>query len=366
MKPTVAWLGLDAHAKFSLLAWMDDEGRRRRHWHFPTSEPQLIKHLKLIPATIKHLALEECGLGRWLSQVAAPHVADVIVCDPRENHRISRHHHKCDEEDGYTLAHLNRLGALKRVWHSPSDERAVFKCAAQAYLDAVQRQTALKLQLKAHFRQWGVIPVGSGVYTQSGRTKYLGQIKQLGVRAQLQLLYQAMDGALEVESKARRLMAQLGRAFPEIARLHTVPGVGIIGAHLFVAYVQEPSRFDTRQQLCRYSRLGIRDRSSDGKPLGYQQLDRCGHGVLKAISYRAWLGAVKQKRGPVYEFYAASLARTGDQVHARLNTQRKILHTLLLLWLTQQEFEPKRFLGTQAQPTAKAKCGLKQCGMPPG
>lgn len=357
MQPTVAWLGLDAHAKFSMLAWMDDQGNRRQHWRFPTSEPQLIQHLKGVNATTKHLALEEGGLGRWLAQVAAPHVTDAIVCDPRENHRISRHHHKCDEEDSYGLAHLHRLGALKKVWQTPSDERAVFKCATQAYLDAVQRQTALKLQLKAHYRQWGVIPGGSTVYGRGGRAKYLAQIRQVGVRAQLQLLYEALDSALAVEGKARRLMAQLGAAFPEIARLRTVPGVGLIGAHLFVAYIQEPTRFETPQRLWRYCRLGLRDRSSDGKPLGFQQLDRCGHGVLKALSYRAWLVAVKQKRGAVHEFYTASLARTGDAVHARLNTQRKILHTLLVLWQSQREFEPKRFLGTQAPPTAKATCG---------
>jgi transposase len=152
-------------------------------------------------------------------------------------------------------------------------------------------------------------------------------------------------------------MVQLGQPFPEIARLRTVPGVGIIGAHLFVAYIQEPTRFDTPQQLFRYCRLGIRERSSDGKPLGYQQLDRSGHGVLKAVSYRAWLTATKRKTGAVYEFYLASLQRTGDEVHARLNTQRKILATLLALWKTQREFDPKTFLGNEAQLTAKAKCG---------
>jgi hypothetical protein len=66
---------------------------------------------------------------------------------------------------------------------------------------------------------------------------------------------------------------------------------------------------------------------------------------------------VKQKRGAAHEFYAASLDRTGDETHARLNTQRKILHTLLVLWQSGREFDPKRFLGTEAQPTAKAQCG---------
>ena len=136
-----------------------------------------------------------------------------------------------------------------------------------------------------------------------------------------------------------------------------MPGVGVIGAHVFVAYIQEPSRFESAQQLWRYCRLGIRDRSSDGKPLGFQQLDRCGHGGLKAISYRAWLMAIKAQRGAVYEFYRASLQRTSDEVHARLNTQRKILHTLWVLWESQQAFDTKKFLGDEAQPTAKAKCG---------
>jgi transposase len=357
MQENIAWLGLDAHAKFSLLAWLDDQGQRRRHWRFPTTEAQLVKHLQLIPATTRHLALEECGLGRWLAQVATPHVTDAVVCDPRENHRISRHHHKCDEEDGYGLAHLHRLGALKKVWQPASNERAVFKCAAQAYLDAVSRQTALKLQLKAHYRQWGVIPTGSVVYARSGRGPYLARLPEAGIRVQLQLLYELLDTAVTVEHKVRHLMVQLGRKFPEIARLRTVPGVGAIGAHLFVAYVQEPGRFATPQRLFRYCRLGIRDRSSDGRPLGFPRLDRCGHGVLKAISYRAWLAALKQKRGPIHQFYTASLARTGDETHARLNTQRKILKTLLALWTGGQTFAAGQFLGDEAQPAAKARCG---------
>jgi transposase len=221
----------------------------------------------------------------------------------------------------------------------------------------VDRQTALKLQLKAHYRQWGVIPTGSLVYGRSGRGKYLAQVRPAGVRAQLQMLYQALDSALEVEHQARRLMGQLGKAYAEVRRLQTVPGVGVIGAHLFVAYIQEPARFETAQQLFRYCRLGLRDRSSDGKPLGFQQLDRCGHGVLKAVSYRAWLMAMKRKAGAVYEFYLASLERTHNEVHARLNTQRKVLQTLWVLWQQQREFDPKTFLGTEAQLTAKTPCG---------
>ena len=55
----VAWIGLDVHAKLLVMGWMDQDGNRQGHWSFPTSERQLLKHLQLIPAQTKNLALEE-------------------------------------------------------------------------------------------------------------------------------------------------------------------------------------------------------------------------------------------------------------------------------------------------------------------
>jgi hypothetical protein len=46
-----------------------------------------------------------------------------------------------------------------------------------------------------------------------------------------------------------------------------------MAAHVFSAIIEEPSRFGNKQQLWKYSQLGITDRTSDNKPLGYQRLD---------------------------------------------------------------------------------------------
>ena len=61
------------------------------------------------------------------------------------------------------------------------------------------------------------------------------------LRSQALLLYELLDQALAGQSQFRRLMCQTGRQFPEIQRLRTAPGVGLVGAHLFVAYVQDPT-----------------------------------------------------------------------------------------------------------------------------
>jgi len=340
---SIAWLGLDAHSKNCVLGHLDDQGRELQWWRFPTAPQPLIQHLQAIPATDKRLMLEESNLARWLGELLQPHVQQLVVCDARRNRLISHDPHKHDRRDAFALARLLRLNEFKPVWQPTDAQRVLFKRSAQAYENAVQRQTRLKLQLKALFQHWGLFPTGSTVFSQSGRQDWLQQLPYDALRSQALILYELLDQALASQRQCRRLLCQGGRQFPEVQRLRTVPGIGLVGAHLFVAYVQDPKRFLKFAQLTRYCRLGIRDRTSDDKPLGYQQLDRQGVGTLKAISYRAYLQAAKRRSGPVWEFYQASLRHTKSATHARLNTQRKILLTLWTLWLTGREFEPAKF-----------------------
>ena len=95
--------------------------------------------------------------------------------------------------------------------------------------------------------------------------------------------------------------------------------------------------------MWRYSKLGITDRSSDGKPLGYQRLDRCGNSRLKDLSYQIWKGAITHGDNEVKAFYQQSVERTGDKRHARLNTQRKVLATLWSLWRHEVPYSAEKF-----------------------
>lgn len=345
--PSIAWLGLDAHSKNCVLGQLDEQGREVKWWKFPTQPAKLIAQIQAIPAADKRLMLEESNLARWLGQLLQPHVQQLVVCDARRNRLISHDHHKHDRRDAFALARLLRLNEFKPVWQPTEPQRVLFKRSAQAYENAVQRQTRLKLQLKAVFQHWGLFPTGRPVFSQTGRAPWLKQLPYDALRSQAEILYALLDQALASQTQCRRLLVQTGWPFPEVKRLRTMPGIGLVGGHLFVAYVQDPTRFKKFSQLTRYCRLGIRDRSSDDKPLGYQQLDRQGVGTLKAITYRAYLQAAKRRSGPVWEFYQRSLRHTGSSTHARLNTQRKILLTLWTLWLTGREFDPVKFSRSQ-------------------
>lgn len=328
----IAYLALDVHARGSVLGQMDRNGQFRGNQQFVTSERNIIQALKAVKAKVKYLTLEEGPLAYWAGQVAKPYVSEVIICDPCENALIYGGHKKRDKVDTRKLCRLLRFGELSRVYHPQSDDRAVFKAAARHYIDLRDQQVTLKQKIKAMYRYWGVIDVfGEALYTVGGREKYLKQLKHRAVRNQLERLYTVLDETEAMKGSALRSMKSLGRQYPEIKEFKKIPGIGDIGAHIFDAFIQTPHRFTNRSALWRYCRLGIKDKTSDGKPLGYQRLDSSGVSELKALTYRAWMSAMKGNN-EVKRFYLKSLKRTHDRVHARLNTQRKIIAVMYGLW----------------------------------
>jgi transposase len=342
----VAFLGLDVHAGNSVLGSMDGRGGFRGNVAFSTSEANIVKAVKAVPARKKYLVLEEGTLARWAAQVARPYVTEVLISDPRENALIYKSGRKKDKVDTKKLCRLARLGEVKCVYHAQTDDRAIFKTAVQHYQSVRQQQVTVKSKIKAKYRYWGIVDVGGQlVYGKKGRQQYLEQVEHLAVRIQLNHLYTIMDEAVRMQELAFKQVKELGRSYPEIREFKKIPGIGEVGAHVFDAYVQTPDRFPGKRELWCYSRLGIQEHTSDGKPLGYQRLDRAGVGELKDLSYKAWQTSMG-KENEVHEFYRLSLKATHNHTHARLNTQRKILAVMLAVWRKGDRYRPELFLGS--------------------
>lgn len=342
----IAYLAMDLHANNCTLGQMDDNGVFGGNIEFSTSEKNIINALKSVKTKEKHLTIEAGPLTYWAAQVANPYVSQVIVCDPRENALIYKSSYKKDNVDTRKLCRLLRLGELHHVYQPENDDRAIFKAAAQHYLDLRSQLIRLKQKIKAMYRQWGIIDVFTDtVYSKSGRDKYLEQVKHPPIRNQLKRLYYLLDHTERMRKLALRSMKQLGRKYSEIREFMKIPGIADISAHVFDAFIQTPHRFAKKSQLWKYCRLSITDRSSDGKPLGFQRIDKAGIGELKALSYRAFMTAMKSEN-EVNRFYFNSLKRTHNRKHARLNTQRKILWVMYSIWKKGVAYRPELFAGS--------------------
>ena len=349
MSKKKVYLAIDAHARHCVLGWMSGRGQFERSWRFKTSEEELIRHVEAVDAGTKILAIEEGSLTHWIAGTLRPYVTELIIADPRENHLVSRNAMKGDKVDVRQLCRLLRLGELKDVYHPEDDDRAVFKAAVKQYIDFRDQQTMVKRKLKAKFRTWGIQTLdGTTVYHVKKRSAFLAQVTHQAIRHQLERLYVLLDTALEMQGLALQEAVQLGSRYPEIVEFQKMAGVGVKGALIFDSYIQTPHRFTRKSALWRYCQLGVSDRTSDGKPLGYKRLDKAGNSELKAMSYRSFLAAMRTCReNEVRTFFERSLNKTHNPTHARLNTQRKIISVLHGVWKKGEEYSAEKFLGSE-------------------
>src|SRR6266404_5035 len=348
---TPLYAALDLHSRYSVLGSMDHDGRTQPRMRFATQADILRAQVRALKQKRRplHLTLEAGALTRWASGIVRPLVERLIICEPRHNRLINSNPTKSDEADVEGMCLLLRLGKLKEVWMGTDRTREIYRALVYELLNWRDAQRQLKALIKARYRQWGVLKLhGLKVFSKTWRQEYLPQLPAEEERRMMLRLYAQHDHAVAQWKETFKEVERVGKEFWEVQQFERIPGVGPIAAHVFSAIIEEPGRFKTKHQLWKYSGLGITDRTSDNKPLGYQRLDRRGNHELKNLSYHAWHTACKSTTGPnaIKAFYHQSRQRTGSVRHARLNTQRKILETMWMMWLRRQPFDPKRF----AQP----------------
>lgn len=336
------YVGLDVGSTTCHLTAKTQEGAIVRDQAVATSERNLQAVVRGLPRPCT-VHLEASELAKWVRHVVQPHVTRVVVSHPRTNTWIAKDPRKSDRVDAGKLADLLRLGTVHEVYMTDDAQVEEFRAVVRHYDDLTTAEARLKVKIKARLRAEGVVVRGRQVFEVAGRDRALARVPASAVRLALQQLYSLLDVTVTHQGEARALLATEARRFPEIARFQTVPGVGLIGASRFVAFVQTPHRFATKRQLWRYSRLGVRVRQSDGQPLGPPRLDRTGNGRLKDLSRKAVLAAVRMRgENSIRRTYEGTLTRTHNATHARLTAQRKVLTILWTLWKEGTSYQNRR------------------------
>jgi transposase len=352
---TPLYAALDLHSRYSVLGSMDHNGKTQPRMRFATQVDILRAQIRALKQKKRpvHLTLEAGALTRWASGIVRPLVERLIICEPRHNRLINSNPQKSDEADVEGMCLLLRLGKLKEVWMGVDRTREIYRALVYELLNWRDAQRELKALIKARYQQWGVLRLnGVKVFSAKGREDYLQQLPAEEERRMMRRLYAQHDHAIAQWKETLQEVERIGAEFWEVGEFQRIPGVGPMAAHVFSAIIEEPARFANKHKLWKYSQLGITDRTSDNKPLGYKRLDRRGNRELKNLSYHAWRTACKSTTGPnvIKAFYQQSRQRTGSVRHARLNTQRKILETMWMMWLRRQPFDQKRFAQPQIAP----------------
>src|SRR4029077_3952597 len=249
------YIGLDVHQATISVAVLDSAGKLVMEAILETKAETILQFLHGLRGSL-HVTLEEGTCAAWLHDLLKPHVAKVVVCDPRKN-ALLKAGNKNDRIDARKLADLLRTGLISPVYHAENGLRTLRELA-RSYLAITRDLTRVMNRLKAVYRSWAIPCSGQQVYAPRYRSEWLSKIAEPGVRRRAELYYQQFDALDILRQEVRRDLLAESRKHGAMKWLRQIPSIGPIRAALLIALIQTPHRFRTKRQLWAYSGLALK------------------------------------------------------------------------------------------------------------
>ncbi len=344
---SIKYIGMDVHKAMTVVAVLDAKGKLLMQSMIETKAETIRQFIQGLGGTLD-VTLEESIYSAWLYDLLKPHVARVVVCDPRQN-ALLKSGNKSDRIDARKLADLLRAGLLKAVYHGNDSVRAL-KELAGSYGSLVRDTTRVMNRLKALYRGRGIECAGRQVYGKLYRGDWLERLRERGVRQRAELLYQQLDVLQVLRRQARQALLVESRQHGAQKLLRSIPGLGPVRVALLMARMQTPHRFRGKRQLWAYAGLALVSRASGEYRLVEGQIERSGKAVLirglnpnhnpelKEI-FKGAATATSARPGPLREFYLRKIAQGMKPERARLTLARKIAAITLTLWKKGERFD---------------------------
>src|SRR5258707_5218769 len=344
------YIGLDVHQATISVAVMDPKGKVVMESILETKATTILEFLAGLRGTLS-VTFEEGPWAAWLYDLLKPHVANLVVCNPRKN-ALLKHGNKSDKIDARKLANLLRLNKLSPVYHGETGVR-MLRELARSYLTIVKDLTRVMSRLKAVYRSWAIPCAGRDVYYRRHRDEWLGKIKEAGVRRRAEQLYQQLEMLQHLRQQARRELLAESRRHSITARLRQIPSLGPIRSALAVAMIQTPNRFCTKRHLWAYSGLALETRTSgehcfvqgqlrrSKKQISIRGLNKDHNHDLKGL-FKGAATTASVRPGPFQDFYQRSLAKGIKPTMVRLTLARKIAAITLTLWKKGENFDAEK------------------------
>ena len=290
--------------------------------------PEMLAVLKALPDRFEVCYEASCGYGHY-HDLLQPLAARVLVAHPGRLRLIFRSRDKNDRKDAERLAKLLYLGETPTV-HVPSSEvrtwRELINCRGQV----IAKRTRAKNALRALVRGAGVTPPRHpDLWTKAG----LAWLRRLGLPTASQQLRRdlLLEEVESLHRQVRRIEQQLGRRarqLPAVARLRSIPGVGIRTAEAVAAFVDDPDRFRSAKAVGRYFGLvPCQDQSGDRNRLGH--ITREGAPVVRQLlAEAAWQA---RRRSPAVRAYFERVQR-GDPQRKKIALVATAHYLVRVMW----------------------------------
>jgi len=201
------YVGMDVHKETISVAVVNSTGKLVKEVILETKVNTILEFILGLRRNV-HVTFEEGTWAAWLYDLLKPHVANVVVCNPRKN-ALLNDGNKGDETDARKLAELLRGNFLRRVYHGETGTRTL-KELTRGYIAISKDLVRVMNRIKALYRSRGIACAGILVYAPRHRSEWLARITDAGGRRRAELFYQELDAlqSLRQEAMARLTLAR--------------------------------------------------------------------------------------------------------------------------------------------------------------
>ena len=326
---------IDLHMRYSQIRIIDETGTVRREQRILTERERLVKAFD--GCGPMRIVLETGTESEWVAQAleAAGHA--VVVVDPNYAPMYGelRRKVKTDRRDVAALAEANRRGWYRPAHRSSATQRETKQMLRSRRFLVQTRSGAVSL-LRSLLRQEGY-RLGTGS-CETVPTRVVKLALGPGLAETLAPLCRQI-AALSTEIHALDARLQTHTAADAIvARLRSVPGIGLIVATTFRAFVDRHERFAHAGQVSAAIGLVPReDSSAERRQRGH--ITKAGPRELRSLLIQAaWVCWRQGGSGTLRAWVEGVAARRGRRI-AVVALARRLSRILFALWRDETTFD---------------------------
>jgi transposase len=276
------FVGLDYHQNSVQICVLSPEGRRLAN-RPAANQATVIAELVRRHGEPQRVAIEACcGAANLADELAVSHNWPIQLAHPGYAARFKRSPDKHDLGDAQLLADLARVNYLPTVWLAPESTRQLRRMVRHR-AQLVRRRKDVKLRIRGLLRENRVRYDVVKAWTKAWLA-WLAQEAPLApndrwiVADQLAELASLTTRITAVENQIKAMTAD----DPLVARLLSLPGVGLVTAVTMRAEIGRFDRFQTGKQLARFCGVTPRNASS-GDRQADAGLIRAGNPELRMV-----------------------------------------------------------------------------------
>jgi len=248
------YIAFDSHKHYT---WVEHEqvGSGKVRAYRLEHEPGAIRRALALCAPGTPVAIEATANWYWITDEIEQAGLRPVLVHPRKAKLMMGQINKTDHLDTHGMNRLQRNGTLPVVWIPPGPLRELRELTRTRVVLVAQR-TRFKKRITATLAKWGVPPSEySDPYGKRARAEWEERIASLPEQTcwtLRQMLEQLDHLNAQVAAFEQRLDA-LVEVTPEMQRLMSLPGVGVILAATIALEIGEVNRFLSAERLASYA-----------------------------------------------------------------------------------------------------------------